>query len=161
MRTDDAYIDDDYIVADQQRVRVPLHLMDALQISVAGLDLRDHQRGYRFDAVTDTATDATDARQAARQARDQWVQGLRDAWRSPSRDAAEPDLGMRPEEMMARHLRVGDPDDDGTDPQRQRDQTWNAYKARLAEAWRQPSGQQPSRAANEVEAQRKRWTNER
>jgi hypothetical protein len=86
---------------------------------------------------------STDARADARAAYDEMCSKLQSAWHTPSlairipmgvrgRDAAEPDLGTRPEEMMRRHLRA-EPDDD---PQARRDAAWNDYKTRLSEAWK-------------------------
>jgi hypothetical protein len=89
---------------------------------------------------------AADARAGARAAYNEMVQRLGDAWRTPvrgdlvgplnqSRDAAQPDMGTPPEELMRRHTRT-DPDDNA---QRRRDQAWNDYESSLSNAWRSPT----------------------
>jgi len=145
--------DDDAEIGDGESVVVPLHLMDATQRAVAGVDL--HQPGYR--RVTDAAV--RDARTAAREARDQMIERATSAWRLPQRDphkdAAEPDAGSPPGVMRA-HLRGTDPDEpdepDADDVQGRRDAIWNDYKTRLANAWKTDP-----RAATAIERQGERW----
>ena len=91
-------------------------------------------------------TDA-EARRLRREARDAWIKQLGDAWRTPHGDAAEPDLGSRPE-VMRRHL---EPDN----AQARRNAAWATYKDQLGRAWADPG------RASAVERQREKWTYER
>ena len=68
-------------------MRVLMYLTDN-----AVFDARLHQAGFRY--MGDDAT-VRDAQKAARASRDQWVRRLQDAWRTPARDAAEPDASER------------------------------------------------------------------
>jgi phage terminase large subunit-like protein len=220
-RTDDAYLDEDDVARDGEVVRCPIFLMDAVQRAVAGVDLSDHQPGFR------RANDA--ARGAVRSARSRWVRSLndawrgpldarrkryedpeepegtegqyneqdprkigksaltnepddedddepnnprrrlrtdarsisdaraaatasyhrmcarlRDAWRTPSRDAGEPDAA---EELLARHLRTEEDDD----AQRKRNDAWMRYRDQLSNAWQQ--GRTDPTAATRIERQ--------
>jgi hypothetical protein len=146
--------DDDDEIPDGRSVRVPMVLMD----SMAG-----HRPGY---------VQLTDEQVAMRrEARDAMIRRAENAWRTrPACDAAEPDLGSRPEEVMRRHLR-GKPDDDGApdrgdiraverrrltergaEAQRERDAAWAQYKGRLSGAWRNPAA-----AAERNETQLEAW----
>ena len=79
-----------------------------------------------------------------------WIKQTCDAWRTPSRDAAEPDLGSRPEEVMRmrRHLRT-EPDDDA---QARRDAAWAQYRDQLGNAWKIDP-----RAATAIERRGEQW----
>ena len=84
-----------------------------------------------------------------REARADYIRRLSDAWKRPPRaawDAAEPDLGSRPEELR-RHLRT-EPDDDA---QARRDRAWADYCDRLSNSWRTNP-----RAATVIERQAER-----
>jgi len=172
MRRSDADDDDDDVVRDGDTVRTPLFLTDTVRF-------KDGQPHFvrMADAASKSATvaDLDAARDAARAARDTWIKQTCDAWkRPPACDAAQPDLGTRPEDLMLmrRHLR-GEPDDDGApDPgdaraverrrhtergeeaQRERDAAWHQYKDRLSNAWRGRTD--PSRAS-EIEREGERW----
>jgi hypothetical protein len=116
-------------VEDGRSVRVPMMIMD----------------GYRPGYVQ--LTDVQIAKR--REARDEMIKRGERAWRTPHRDAAEPDLGSRPEQLTRRYL-WGKPDDDGApdpgDPsavmrrhlterdeqaQRERDLAWTRYRESL------------------------------
>jgi hypothetical protein len=74
----------------------------------------------------------------ARTARDEYVRKLCDAWRTPVGDAAEPDLGSRPDDPRA-PPGVTDPGAAASLEERveaTRGRIWNDYKARLESAWR-------------------------
>ena len=185
--TDDAYIDEDnFEIPDGGRVKVPLYLTDTVRFEDgrerflrspdaaardgrtaardddrATFDAAAHQPGFRY------ASDA--ARAAVRDARAEMIRRAENAWRTPpqrdvtaARDAAEPDLGTRPEELMMRRHLFGAPGsrDPGDDPaetmrghlgelrervQRERDRAWNAYKDRTSNAWK-TGGAQPQPA---------------
>jgi hypothetical protein len=127
-----AYLDDDDdVVADGESVRVPLFM-------------RDHQPGYR--GVSDAKV--RDAQRMARDARQTWIRDLSSAWRTPHKDASEPDAA---EARLRRHLR-SEPDDDA---QVRRDRAWKSYCDQLSTAW-----QTNPRRADEVERQRRQWTAE-
>jgi hypothetical protein len=55
---------------------------------------RDHQPHH--------ATLTDEVRKLRAESRDSYIRALTSAWRTPSRDAAEPDLGSRPEELRRR-----------------------------------------------------------
>jgi hypothetical protein len=95
---------------------------------------------------SDDARSVADARAAATAAYDAMCARLRDAWRTPARDFAEPDLGTRPEDLllMRRHLRT-EPDDDA---QARRDRAYRDYTTALSEAWKNPPG--VTRAENAI-----------
>jgi hypothetical protein len=79
------------------------------------------------------------------------VRRLENAWRSPpARDAAEPDIGSPPGELIRQHMRT-DPDDDA---QARRDRAYQDYTTRLSEAWK---GAAPGAAASQIERQGERW----
>jgi hypothetical protein len=90
----------------------------------------------------------------ARAAYDAMCSRLRDAWRMPACDFAEPDTGSSAEEL-ARHRRgdpsgVTDPDRAGSIEERverTRGRIWNDYKTRLENAWRDPPGVHPAQPA--------------
>ena len=142
-------LDDDDVVPDGGVVRTPLHLMDSMQRAIAGVNLSDHQPGYR------TTADAKvrDARREARDARQAWIKQLNDAWRTPGRDAGpEPDAA---EALLRRHLRT-EPDDDA---QARRDGAYRDYVNQLGTAWQR--GRTDPREADRIERQRRGWTAER
>jgi len=134
--------DADDVVQDGQSVRTRVTLMDHGR----RINARDHQPHYASD---------TRARQAALDARDQYVRRLRDSWRTPGRDAAEPDLGARPEELMRSHLQT----ESSAEAQAKRDAAWSAYKDQVSRAWMM--GRTDPQAATAVENLRRRWTAER
>jgi hypothetical protein len=152
----DRFVDDDEtdeMARDGETVRTPMMIMD----SACG-----HRPGF---------VQLTDELIAKRwEARDAMIRRAEQAWRTPDRDAAEPDLGSRPEELLRRHL-WGKPDDDGaSDPgnpsavmrrhltkrdeqaQRERDLAWTRYRDNLANAWKTNP-----RAATAIERQGERW----
>ena len=150
-RSDDD--DDDDMVRDGDTVRVRTLLTDRVEY--------DNNHQPRFVRMVDEAS-----RDAARAARDAWIKQTTEAWRTPARDFAQPDLGSRPEEVMRRK-----PDDDGApDPgnvhaierrrvtergaeaQRERDLAWTRYRDNLANAWKTNP-----RAATAIERQGERW----
>ena len=140
----DAYLDDDdYVVRDGEHVRVPLYLCDATQRAV--FDAYAHQPG--FVSVSDAKV--RDAQRMARDARQTWIRGLQDAWRTPHKDASEPDAA---EAFLKSHLRT-EPDDNA---RARRDRQYAEYCDRIANAWRTNP-----QAANAVERQRRQWTAER
>src|SRR5262249_9400715 len=148
--------DDDDVVRDGESVRVPVFLVDTIRfeddgprflrmadeaVRDTGAATRDadHRPGFRY------ATDA--ARAAVRAARDEMIRRAQKASRTPHRDAGQPDLGTRPEElMMRRHLfgAPGAPDPGdvhavelrGEQAQRERDRAWSRYRDDLANAWK-------------------------
>jgi len=132
--------DDDTMIPDGGRVRVPLYLCDdATQRAIAGqtFDAAAHQPGYRM------ASDA--ARRKVQDARAQWIRKMCDAWRTPHKDASEPDAA---EALLRRHLR-GEPDDD---TQSRRDRGYQEYCDRISNAWRTNP-----QAATAIERQGERW----
>jgi hypothetical protein len=73
-------------------------------------------------------------------ARDEYVRKLCDAWRTPVGDAAQPDLGSRPEDPRA-PSGVTDPDRAASieeRAERARGRIWDDYRKRLENAWRSP-----------------------
>jgi hypothetical protein len=95
----------------------------------------------------DDDDDADDARRRKRAARDAYVRKICDAWRTPARDAAEPD-NSSPPEVMRRHLRGDEPDHDAgamlrghlsteasAGAQAKRDAAWARYRDNLQNAW--------------------------
>jgi len=155
--------DDDDMVPDGGVVRVLMYLTDN-----AVFDARLHQAGFRY--MGDDAT-VRDAQKAARASRDQWVRRLQDAWRTPARDAAEPDASER---LLRRHLGNERPDEKpDDDAQARRDRQWAEYCDRVSNAWRSPGGTaapeahwrlwraEPSHSAGAIERQREQWTAER
>ena len=151
--------DDDDALHDGGSVRVPMFLMDTVPARFA-FDAVDHQPGYRTGeryrrAYADYCRDAglpeaDSAERVRREARADYIRRLSDAWKRPPRaawDAAQPDLGSRPEELR-RHLRT-EPDDDA---QARRDRAWADYCDRVSNAWRTDP-----RAATAIERQGERW----
>jgi hypothetical protein len=145
---DSYHFDDDDEIEDGHSVRVPMMIMDGNRVNLSDTVRFDGGQPH-FVRMADTASESTiedlesprdlDAlRDAARAARDQWIERMCDAWRTPQRDAAAPDLGSRPEELMRRHL-FG-PDDDGApergEAQRERDRAWQRYRDDLQNAWK-------------------------
>jgi hypothetical protein len=158
--------DADEMVRDGERVRCPMYLMDSMQRRIA-FDAASHQPGYRS---VDSAT-VRDARRMARDAREEMIRRLTDAWRTPVRDAAEPDASER---LLRRHLGNERPDEKpDDDAQARRDRQWAEYCDRVSNAWRSPGGTaapeahgrlwraEPSHSAGAIERQREQWTAER
>ena len=113
------------------------------------------QANMRFSATAENAdpsriSDARDARAVANASYDAMCARLQDAWRTPGRDFAQPDMGTRPEDLalMRRHLRT-EPDDDA---QARRDAAWAQYRDQLGNAWKIDP-----RAATAIERQGERW----
>jgi hypothetical protein len=96
-----------------------------------------------------------DARAGARDAREEYVKSLVDAWRTPPAltgahpvDAAEPDLGSRPDDPLA-PSGVSDPDralNLEARVERERHRAWSDYRKRLESAWRSPGQAGPGPA---------------
>jgi hypothetical protein len=154
---DDEDDDDLDVLADGQSVKVPLYLCDeAVQRAIAGVDLRDHQPGFRY------ATDA--ARAVVRDARNEMIRRAENAWRTP-RDAAEPDAAV---ELLRR--RVPAPHDDPSGAMRghlepdaaaaAREKAWRARCVALENAWRSPIGRTDPDAAFAIEHRRRVYTHE-
>jgi hypothetical protein len=140
------------VIADNGRVRVPIYMTDAMPSEYRAAISR---RTAVFDALNHQPhyADLTDARlqdglRKAAEARDAWIRGLQDAWRTPSGQMAQPpDNG------------ADQPDDDPR----------AAYIRRVSNAWRTPpdlpardpdDDDDPKAAATAVEAQRRRWNAE-
>jgi len=138
--------DDDDMVRDGDTVRTPLYLVDAVRFE----DGQPHfLRAVDEASKSKTVLDLDAARDAARAARESWIKQMCDAWkRPPTRDASQPDLGTRAEEMMRRHLRT-EPD---YDAQARRDAAWAQYRDQLGNAWKIDP-----RAATAIERQGERW----
>jgi hypothetical protein len=126
------YVDDDFEgeVPDGASVRAPMMVMDGA---------RGWQPGYA------QLTDAQVARKRA--ARDGYVQKLETAWRTPSRDAAEPDNSC-PAAVMRRHL---EPDEAAA----LREKSWRARNDELSRAWQR--GRTDPRAATAIKRQGEQW----
>jgi hypothetical protein len=160
---DSYHFDDDDEIEDGHSVRVPMMIMDGNRVNLSDT-VRFEGGQPHFARMADTASESSiedlesprdlDAlRDAARAARDAWIKQTCEAWRTPSRDAAEPDLGSRPEEVMRmrRHLRGTEEEDDAA---ALREKSYAAYKDRLSNAWR---GRTDPRAATAIERQGERW----
>jgi|SRR6516164_2744531 len=130
------------------------------------IDAADHRPGFRYAA--------RDARAAVRDARDEMIRRAEGAWRTPqqpqrtvrSTDAAEPDMGTRPDELMMRRHMFGAPglpdpstshaaEFQGEQAQRRRDAAWVRYRDGLANAWR--GGRTDPRRAAQEESRLERW----
>jgi hypothetical protein len=158
--------DDDVMVPDGGSVRVPVMLMDhdprfsrstdATAARRAARDARvawvrslgDAWRGpapsrHITQPVT-RPTNVRDARALSNAAYREMCAKLQDAWRTPSRDAAEPN-NSSPAEVMRRHLST-EPDDN---VQARRDAAWAQYRDQLSNAWRQ--GRTDPNAATAIE----------
>jgi hypothetical protein len=154
--------DNDDELRDGESVRVPVFLVDTVRFK----DGQPHfVRAVDQPSKSKTVLDLDAARDAARAARESWVKQMCDAWkRPPMLDAAQPDLGTRPEEVMR-------PDDDGapdpgdvraverrrltergTEAQGERDRAWRRYCDNLQNAWKTNP-----RAATAIERQGERW----
>jgi hypothetical protein len=145
-------------------VRVPLFCVDTYQLNnrplsrlsdLSAADLDRHRPGYRLsdqasksDKLSGLDAAARDARTATRDAYFEMVKRAENAWRTPIRDAAEPDLASRPEEVMRHHLRT-EPDENA---QARRDAAWAQYRDQLGNAWKTDP-----RAATAIERQGERW----
>jgi hypothetical protein len=141
----------DDVIEDGGELVVPLELCDSTQREVAmhyKFNAYDYQPGFRGGDVG--VGYSQDARAAARDARARYVDNLTNAWRTPARDAAQPDIGSPPAEMMRRHLGGNEPDD----AQARRDRAYREYTTRISEAWK---GAAPGRAASRIEQQAERW----
>jgi hypothetical protein len=152
MRKNDFDDDDDEVrdnaeVRPGQSIRVPLHLCDSLQRAVYlgyKTDARDHQPHY-YGGATDAALE-----RGRREARDAMIKRATEAWRTPHRDAPEPD-NSSPAATMRRHL-AGPDEPDDNNAQARRDAVWNDYKTRLASAWKTNPN-----AATQIERQGEQW----
>src|SRR5262249_43434314 len=152
-RNRNAYrFDDDEEIEDGHSVRVPMQVMDGSRVYLTDtVSFEDGQPHFlrAVDAASESSNfedlesprlgDLDALRDAAGAARDQWIADMCDAWkRPPTRDAYQPDLGSRPEELMRRHL--WGPDDDGApergEAQRERDRAWTRYRDDLQNAWK-------------------------
>jgi hypothetical protein len=180
-------------------VRVPIHLMDAVQLAVtrkfAKFVARDHQphhgeltgeqRKLRQDTRTQylaglqdawrppkVAQNATFGKHDAKDnlslafttpdddpmrrrtaAYDEMVQRATNAWRTPHKDWAEPDMGSRPQELALRRRLRNEPDEpEADDAQGRRDAAWARYRDQLASAWKTNPN-----AATQIERQGERW----
>ena len=186
--------DDDNIVRDGESVSVRVNLTDTVRFDEDGrerfvrmADARrkkppDDDDDDDGDTMDDNMQRAFDAhrpgfrfapraqRQSVCDARDQYVRQLTDAWRRTptrtTRDAAEPDMGTRPDELaMRRHMfgASGLPDPStshamefqGEQAQRRRDAAWVRYRDGLANAWR--GGRTDPRRAAQEESRLERW----
>src|SRR5262249_55824975 len=136
MRSYDRYVDDDDVVADGQSVKVRMDMMDSLQRRV--FDAYGHQP--HFARMTDAQATMR------REARDAMIKRAENAWRTLSRDAAEPDAGTQ---LLHRHSRGTEEDDNAAAA---REKSYIAYKARLESAWRNPAA-----AAERNEKQLEAW----
>jgi hypothetical protein len=183
--------DDDNIVRDGETVSVRVNLTDTVRFDADGRErfVRMADEAVRETDTTDASTiDAADyrpgfkyatdaARAGVRDARQEMIDRACDAWRRTptctTRDAPQPDLGMRPGEAMNRHLfgapglsaaSVPDADPGMTmrghmgelfeRSQRQRDRAWGSYKDQLSSAWR---GRTDPRRAAQEESRLERW----
>jgi hypothetical protein len=145
-------------IPDGGRVRVPMMLMDAAY----------HQPGYRYRVSDETNksakfSDLDTARDAARAARDAWIKQTCEAWKHPrARDAAQPDAGARPEEILAHErgepveaaLLRGHMQMERGESERRRNAAWNSYKDRLSRAW---MGRADPREADRIMRQGEQW----
>jgi hypothetical protein len=189
---DSYHFDDDDEIEDGHSVRVPMMIMDGNRVNLIDtVRFEDGQPHFlrTANAASESSNfedfksprlgDLNAARDAARAARDQWIERMCDAWRTPqrARDAAEPDAAEAllrrapaphddPAAALRRHL-FG-PDDDGapgpgdigaverrlTEQQRERDRAWARYRDNLANAWKTNP-----RAASQIEreAESEKW----
>jgi hypothetical protein len=144
--------DDDHIIPDGGTVRVRMHMMDALQRSVAvgfgTFNARDHQPGYRTALDAGMPPHVRDARARADAAYDAMCARLTNAWHTLGRDA-DPDS-----DGAAARLRQHLGADEVEAKRRAARQT---YVDQLTNAWRTPTGHgDPGRAAA-IERQGERW----
>jgi hypothetical protein len=146
MRRDLEDEDDDRVVADGEVVRVPLHLMDARQVAVYR---HFHPDNHRPHFVTSNDAAALDARREAKAAYDEMCKRATEAWRTPVRDAAEPDAST---ELPKRHLGSEPDEDDAARAEKIRERTRAEYLDQLQNAWRTNP-----QAATAIERQGERW----
>jgi hypothetical protein len=168
-RSDDAYLDDEIEVPDGGSVRVNMMLMDHARSTdaTAARTAAKNQRLVWVRSLTDaykmtpgtpqrSASASSDvcqindgrrpmltadaARRLSNTAYREMVMKLQSAWRSPSRDAAEPDNSSSAE-AMRRHLRAEEEDI----AQARRDAAYKEYVRNLGAAWQQ-GRTDPSRA---------------
>jgi hypothetical protein len=139
------YLDDEEdgneIVPPGGSVKVPMTLADSRRFARFALDADDHRPHYG-------RPDVSDARAAARDARNEMIRRAERAWRTLSRDAAEPDASSRPVEWQ-RHLRGPRPGESGEqlDPN-----AAHAVEQEL-ERWQ---GHDPAELSRDVEARRRK-----
>jgi hypothetical protein len=162
--------DDDGIVADGERVRTPMLLMDGDRqgetligrrpgygvLDDDQVTARRHARAAMVDASRDawrakkrppdppddddvqsvqSPLSSADARALSRASYDRMCSRLQDAWKTPSRDAAQPDQGTPPSELMRRHLHGADDPDDVVAI---KEEAYRSYARNLSEAWKHP-----------------------
>jgi hypothetical protein len=116
------YIDRDDEVKDGEHVRVLMHMMDATQRAIAGIDLNHHRPGFRH------ASDAA-VRDARTAGRDAYVRDLTSAWRGAGDNPDRAPLPQAP--GMAAPAKEPEPlpDPDLAEI------AYQQYRRRLAMAW--------------------------
>jgi hypothetical protein len=134
--------DDDDVVRDGESVTVPIAMMDVQQRRFA-VNPTNHKAHYaELSGEVRAIRSATRAR---------YLAGLRDAWRRPGRDAAQPDNNS-PTEPMRRHLEPDQPEPDADVDDQARRKAYENFKTRLSNAYKTDP-----RAANAIEQQGERW----
>jgi hypothetical protein len=146
--------DDRRVARDGEAVHCPIHLMDGRQREVAAfaIDMANmalHQPGFRTaDGVTSYSS--SEARDAARSARDAWIADMSSAWRTDARrkkngngDPDEPDEDDLDREQDRRSRSAAD-------AQQARDAAYRQMVDRLGGAWRTPA--RDARDAREPDA---------
>jgi hypothetical protein len=156
MRKNDLEDEDDEVIADGGSVRVPVMLCDARfqlgddemrKIRAATRDARDEylvglQSAWRSPApdrgkqsAASAAVADCDPVRGRTAAYDEMVQRACNAWKTPARDFAQPDLSTPPEELaLRRHLST----ESNADIQAKRDRIYKNYVDTLQNAWRTP-----------------------
>jgi hypothetical protein len=167
------------VIADQGRVRVPVMLTDSASRRVPLMDSRSYRltdrqaamhRPHEATAVLSDA-DIRAARSPTEHARAEWIRRMADEWSHP--------IGGLPRSVPNGEGNGDDEDyddngsngDDRTEAEKARDQWIDRTSRAWSEPWRgaaagpSPSdrygkGNDPARAANAVERQRRGWTAE-
>jgi hypothetical protein len=132
------------VYKDGRGPRVRLMLTDAAPPQRRQLYDASHHRPH-FADLTDASLE--DGLRKAAEARDAWIRGLQDAWKTPSGQMQQPP-GPRTSGSN------DDDDDDGDLSPRDR------YIQNLQTAYRTPIGQAGPSGADAIEAQRRRWNAE-
>jgi hypothetical protein len=134
--------DDDGVARDGEVIHVPAYMKDGYWRNAPGFVALNTQQ-------------VRDARAAARDARNEYIRALTDAWKTktPHTDAGQLYNSSPPELLRRHHL---EPDD----AQQRRDRQWAEYCDRLSNAWRNPSGRTDPGAAPTIEKRRQRYTYE-